>query len=256
MLEGQAKGVEHLAWWPIAGDLGEVLVLAFAIGGVADEREAEMFKVNSDLMGATGMEDGLHERGVAEAFEESIAGPGVATGSVRDRHAFTMSGMTGDGGADFALVGPETTAEHGVVCFQDAAGTELAGEGEMGSIVLCDHHAAAGVAIEAMNDAGTGDASDAAELTLAVVQEGMDKGAMIMAGGGMGHHARGFIKHEQIVIFEQNAQGNEFGFRGRGARGGPMDDDALAGLGWGSGFHGVTIDTDVAFADEALNGSA
>jgi hypothetical protein len=193
MLESQAKGVEHLAWRPIAGELGEVLVLAFPIGVVADEREAEVFEVNADLMGAAGMEDGFHERGVTETFQELIAGPGVATGSVRDRHALAVSGMTSDGSADFALVGMETTTEQGVVCFQNAPGTELGGEGKMGSIVLCDHHAAAGVAIEAMNDAGTGDASDAAELTLAVVQEGMDKRAMIMAGGGMRDHARRFI---------------------------------------------------------------
>lgn len=72
----------------------------------------------------------------------------------------------------------------------------------------------------------------------------------------MGDHSRGFIKHEQIIIFEQDLKRDRFRFSIGGLWGRPMNDDALAGFRRGRGFDGKIVDADVTLVDEALNGSA
>ena len=107
--------MEHLAGCGVAGELGEVLVLAFAVGGIANDWKADVFEVDPDLMGAAGVETCFHQGDGAEAFEEPKAGPGVASAAIGYGHAFAVGRMPGNGGADFALFRFEATAEQGVV---------------------------------------------------------------------------------------------------------------------------------------------
>jgi hypothetical protein len=256
MKEGEAKRVEHLAGCGVAGQLNEVQVLAFAVSDVTDEGKAKVFEMNAHLMGATGVEDGFDERGVTETFHELVAGPGIATASVGDGHPFPMCGMAGYCGVNFALLWMEQATEQGVVNFSNAARAELGGEGEVGSIILGDDHAATGIAVKTMNDSRSGDAADPAELIPAMMQEGMHERAMLVAGRGMSDHPRRFVEHEQIIIFEQDPKRDWFGYSIGGLWGGPMDDDALAGFDCGRRFDGKIVDADMALVDKALDGSA
>lgn len=182
MKESEPKGMEHLARCGVAGQLSEVRILAFAVSDVPNERKAKVFEMNTHLVGATGVETGFDERGVMQTFQKLEAGPGIATAPVRDSHPFPVRGMPGDGGADFALLWTEPATEQGVVDLSNAAGTELGGEGEVGPIIFGDDHAAAGIAVKAMDNARSGDAADTAESITAMMQEGMHERAVSVAG--------------------------------------------------------------------------
>ena len=76
--------------------------------------------------------------------------------------------------------------------FSTCAGFELGGEGVVGLIVLGDDDHAAGVAVEAMDDAGAGWAAAAAE-GAEVVGERAGECAVPMAFGRVDDHAGGFV---------------------------------------------------------------
>ena len=68
MGKGHFPGVEHLAFGSITGLFSETCVLAFAIGGIAYQRIADMAEVDADLMGAAGMDLSLDQRGIFSAL--------------------------------------------------------------------------------------------------------------------------------------------------------------------------------------------
>ena len=63
MGEGQRMGVEHLARRLVAGRVGQRAGGAAAVECIAGEGAAEMFKMNADLVGAAGVQHGLHVGG-------------------------------------------------------------------------------------------------------------------------------------------------------------------------------------------------
>src|SRR5678816_4896977 len=106
MGEGKRIGVEHLAVGFEVCLLFEADVLFAAIDTVSGEREAEVLKVDADLMGATSVEDDLDKGCVAESFEDAVAGASFPTFSrFGDGHGSAARGMAADGGADFSAWG-------------------------------------------------------------------------------------------------------------------------------------------------------
>ena len=101
MRQGQLCRVQHLPRSRIPCALREGLVRPFAIGLVADQWEANVVKVHSDLVRSTGMQLGFEQGGGSELFEHAIACPRIAPVPLRDGHALAVTGMTGNGGPDF-----------------------------------------------------------------------------------------------------------------------------------------------------------
>src|SRR5436190_23706856 len=61
VFERQFVRVKHLAWRGVAGQFGELFVLAIAVGTVAHEWKADVFEVNANLVGAAGVQERLHQ---------------------------------------------------------------------------------------------------------------------------------------------------------------------------------------------------
>src|SRR3981081_2969954 len=59
MNEAQPPGMEHLARGSETGELGQTLVLTISIGGIAGQRKAQELEVDTDLVGAPGVEHRL-----------------------------------------------------------------------------------------------------------------------------------------------------------------------------------------------------
>ena len=62
-----------------------------------------------------------------------------------------------------------------------------------------------------MHDAGALFTADAGEVSAEMVQKRVNKGAGVRAGGRMHDHACGFVHDEQVVIFEDDVEGDVFG---------------------------------------------
>ena len=75
------------------------------------------------------------------------------------------------------------------------------------------HQQPAGVAVDAVNDAGTNNTVDAGELVTAVIQQRMHQRSGGMAGCGVHHHALGFIHHQQVGVLIDDIQRNVLRFQ-------------------------------------------
>ena len=100
---------------------------------------------------------------------------------------------------------------------------QLRAEGQVGGVVFGGDDEAAGIAVDAVDDAGALFAADAGETVAAVVEQGVDQGAVRVAGGRMDHQARGLVDHDDVVVLVDHVQGDVLGGAGpsRGAGGRP-----------------------------------
>ena len=73
----------------------------------------------------------------------------------------------------------------------------------MRAIVFRHHHGAAGVLIEAMDNAGPLLAADAGQIC-AVMEQRIHQGVRLVARAGMDDEAGRLIDDEQVVIFKKN----------------------------------------------------
>ena len=78
-----------------------------------------------------------------------------------DGHLLAVAAVAGDGGIDGALARGECAPDKGGVSALHVARFELFGEMLVRRIVLGDGEQAGGFLIDAVDDAGTGDAADA-----------------------------------------------------------------------------------------------
>ena len=209
MGQREFDSVQHLAGDFAGGGFAQAGVLPPPIDRVPGDGEAQVLKVDADLMGATGVQVHLNMGGVMEQGENAIGGAGLPPGP--NRHAFAIGVMAGDWGVDFAAGNRKAPANDCLIGFLNLAGGKLRGQSEMGGVVFGHHQAAAGFLVKAMDDAGAGHAADAAELAGAMVQQGVDQSMTGMSGGGVDDEAGRLVEREQIVVFVENLQRHFFG---------------------------------------------
>ena len=232
-------------------------ILPRAVGFIADERMAEKLKMHADLMRATGVNLRLDERGRVQSFQHAITGVRGPAGIVVARgHAFAVRRMPGDGGVDFAGFAREFTAHNRIVNFFNLPPGELRRKREVRFVVFGDDEAAAGFLVEPVDDAGPRDAADAAERTLAVMEQGVDERVFLVSGGGMHDQPGGFVQHEQRLVLKKNGERDclRLCFGGFCLR--PMDFNLFAGARAVRGFGYVTIDADMALFNQPLQRAA
>ncbi len=169
---------------------------------VADDRVAEGLHVDADLVGAAGLDADLDEgegavgglvmRSSTLTWETAERPVGAAGG-----HAGAADEVAGDGEVDGDVVLCEVAVDEGEVGFGDLAAGEHVAELAVGAVVLGDEDDAAGLLVEAVDDAGAEVAADVGEM-VEVVEEGVDEGAAVAcvvggAGAGVDHHAGGLV---------------------------------------------------------------
>src|ERR1039458_8322766 len=134
--------------------------------------------MHADLVGAARVDLRLDECCGVQSFEHAITRVRGAAGIVIARgHAFAVRWMPRNGGADFAGFACQFAAHNGVVNFYDLPPGKLRREREVCFVVFGDDETTTGVLVEPVYDAGPGDAADAAERTLAMVEQAVDDGS-------------------------------------------------------------------------------
>src|SRR5579863_8503877 len=138
-----------------------------------------------------------------------------------DRHLLTLARMTGDRRVDrsraFLHRAPD---ESEIFAFQPSAAMigEERGKTLMSRVALGDDEEAGGVLVEPVHNAGPLDTADAGEAVAAMGDEGVNQGALGVAGGGMDHQAGGLIKNQEMVVLEDDIERNVFAAQRRGFR--------------------------------------
>ncbi len=144
---------------------------------------------------------------------------------------------------------------HGEVDLIDFAAGELGAEVLMGEIISSHHEAAAGFLVQPVHDAGAGHAADTAEGSEAVKQ-GIDHGAVLVAMGGVDHHAAGLVEDGEVIVLVENGEGKILRLGFSGFVGWDFDRDFLATGDFVAGLGGSPVDGGCAFLDESLEPGA
>ena len=120
--------------------------------------------------------------------------------------------------------------ERNVAAVERARADEIL-ERALGVVVFCREHKARGVTIQAMHDAGAVLALHGAQMVNAtVIDQGVRKGAALVAMGGMAHQTALLGEHDEVVVLVADIEGNGLGNHIGGiVRLGQIDRNTVAG---------------------------
>ena len=119
-------------------------------------------------------------------------------------------------------------------------------------LLLGDEDDAAGVAVEAMDDAGAVVAVDAAEL-VEVEAQGVDQRAGPVALGRMNHHVGRLVDGREVFVLVEDLQRDVFGEGRRVGRLRLLDADVVAVADAIAGLGRLAVDLHAAGVDDALH---
>src|SRR3954463_6362720 len=129
MDECKGIGMEHLAIGSVVGLRSESCILFAAVDAISNKGIAKVLKVNANLMGATGVEDYLYERGAIKPLQDAVACVrGAAFAAFDCGHGAAMARMSRDRNLNFTRDAWQFAAENRVIDFLDGAVSELIGE--------------------------------------------------------------------------------------------------------------------------------
>ena len=165
--------------------------------------------MHTDLMGAAGFQAALQHGELPQPFQYLIARIGVFgvgfPGGV-DRHFFAVGLAAAQIGLHKALILCKAAVHDGAIRALHTVHRHLLGKADVRCIVLCHHQQSAGVLIDAVHDAGANLPADAGQAALAMPQQGIDQGAVRVAGGRVHHHALGLVDHQQVGVLIHDIQ--------------------------------------------------
>lgn len=186
-----------------------------AVDWITDDAETKRTEMYANLVRSTGFQRDLQPRcSQAGGRKKPIMGDRALAAS-HHRHALSILRMPPDRLIDSSRRLARHTPDDGFVSPVDAVHGELRGQADMSLVGLGDHHQAAHILIEAMDDAWPLHAANPGECACAVMQEGVHQRAAVMAGGRVHHHARGLFQDQQMLVLEQHVQRDRFGSRRR-----------------------------------------
>jgi len=100
---------------------------------------------------------------------------------------------------------PRCPGDEREIDFSHCAGGKLFRQIAVGRVVLGNDEGAAGFLVETMHDAGPFLSADPGKI-LAMREERVHKGSLLMAGAGMNDEPGRLVEHEEIVVLEQNVE--------------------------------------------------
>ena len=208
-VEGQTIGVESLPGLAVPAVGGAVAVLAVSQQGVTGVGE-----LGPDLMGAARLEAAFQQGELAQPLQHLVAGVGVLgvrLGGRVDRHFFAVGLAAAKVCFHKALVLRKAAVDHRLVGALHAVHRHLLGKADVGGVVLCHHQQAAGVLINAVDDAGTHHSADAGKAVFAMVKQGVNKGSVGISRRRMHNHSLRLIDHQKIIVLVNYIKGYVLG---------------------------------------------
>ena len=79
-------------------------------------------------------------------------------------------------------------------------------QGAVALVVLCADQQAAGVLVDAVDNALPLHTVAGGELSLAVKEQGVDQRPLLVARAGVHHHVFGFVDHQQMLVLVDDVQ--------------------------------------------------
>jgi len=218
MAECQSRSVERLAGTGTAEQLGVPSLSAgdpaaapSPVHGIAHHRMPDVFQVRPDLMGSASVKLEPEQVDYVEPGHDKSVGPGGS--AVRhDGHALAIIRVPGQRCIDGERTGVEVAPDQRGITAADPAGSESGSDSAMGKIGFRDDHQSGGVSVEAMHDPRT--ALGTSCEGRAPRDQRIHQRVVPMPRGGMYYQPGRLVEHRQVVVFEDDGEGNGAGLKG------------------------------------------
>ena len=238
MVEAEFPRVKEKSW----GGEG----MFFGVDGIAEDGGADVLEVDPDVVGAAGVEVAQNKSGFGGLIgsDDLIIGDRGFPGGWGDHgHFLTIHRMPADVGEDRVFVFQGDAIGDGEVDFLHRRTLrKLGGETLVGGVGFRDDEAAGSIFIKTMHDAGSLHSADAGKFSSAMMEQGIDKGAVGISGCGMDDHAVGFVENDEMFVFKKDIKRDVL--RVGDVRNGFRDDDGnfIAGRNAVARFGGFAVE--------------
>ena len=170
-----------------------------------------MSQMDPDLVGPARLQAALQVGIAGEPLQDRPVGHGWPPGQVVHCHPLPVRPVPGDGQVDGPAVGLEAPDDHRLILPVEGVVPELIRQGQVGRVIFRRDQQAAGVPVDAVDDAGADHPADPRQAVPAVVKQGVDQGAVGVAGGGVDHQPHGLVDDDDVLVLEDHVQGNVLG---------------------------------------------
>ena len=204
MEKPQPHGVETLARQPRHRLFGP-------IHRIPQNRVADVGQVDPDLVGAARLQAATQMGDAGIAGDDLPMCHGLPPPLAHHRHALAVHRMAADGRVDSAAVLPEIAHRQALIRPGQGVVRQLGRQGQVGRVVFGGDNEAAGVPVDAVDNAGTLLAPHAGQALPAVIQQGVDQGPVRVPRRRMHHHPRGLVHHDDVLVLVYHVQGNILG---------------------------------------------
>ncbi len=167
---------------------------------VADQWEAHMGHVHTNLVGTAGFQLDPHVSVGAEALEHTVVAD-RRLAAVGYRHALAHAAVATDRGVDLAAGGHHTNHD-ALIDAADLAALHLLDQPGLRLQGLGHHHQTGGVLVQTVDDTGARHVDDVWH----VVQQGIEQGTAGMAGGRVHNQPGRLVDHHDMVVFVDDIQ--------------------------------------------------
>ena len=205
MREGQSQRVEERPLESKHGqEIGGDALARAAVRGVAHDRMADGAQVHANLMRAPGRDRDLAQRDAAQMLRPRDAGDRRPRPPGARRHLLPVVGVAPDRQVDPAS-GLHDAPDQRHVFLVHLAVLELLRQRLVRRIVLRDDHHARRALVQAMHDARTQLAADAAEIG-DVVEQRVDQRARVVARRRVHDHAGGLVHDDDVGVLVEDGE--------------------------------------------------
>jgi hypothetical protein len=180
-------------------------------------------------------------------------GDGFFSGGLFEhRHLLPISRATPDAIGDGSLFIHRKAGCHGEVFFSCLTTGKLRDKRMVGGLALSGDETTGGIFVKSMNDAWAVFSREFAELSIAVMQQSIDECAAEVARTGMNNKSARFVDDNDVLVFEQDRNGNIFGKNFSRFRFGSIDGNYVSFGESMSRFHSHSINENSPIFDPLL----
>ena len=167
--------------------------------------------MDPDLVGTAGLQAALHMGIAGIAAQDGVMGHRPPAVFPVNGHLLPVHRVAADGGVHGALVLFQTAHRHRLIGAGQGVVLELLGQSQVGAVVFGGDDQPRGVPVDAVDDPRPQHAVDPGQGVAAVVEQGVDQGAVRVSGGGVDHQAHRLVDHDHVSVLIDHVQGNILG---------------------------------------------
>lgn len=231
-------------------------VLFIAVQRIIDDRMADIGHMDADLMGSSRFQTAFDPRVFAVPPLHRKMRNRLSAVFGDDGHFNPVFRMPSDSAVNNPLRLDNIAVNEGPIAAPRRMSLDLRRQSAMSRIRLGSHHDPRRILVQAVNDAGTDNTVYAGQLAVAMMEQGIDQGAVTVSRRRMDDHAARLIDNDDIAVFINDLQRNILCRRRFRRRFRQQNGQQLPGGHAIIGLYGLATDSRPSLTDQRLHKSA